>query len=50
VPAGDLEGHHDAVTHREIRYGAADLLDDPEGLVADDVTGCHERAERLVEV
>jgi uncharacterized protein (TIGR03086 family) len=48
--AGDVERDDDAVTDLQLRDGAADLLDDPHRLVADDVTGLHERRQRLVEM
>jgi hypothetical protein len=44
APAGDLERHHHPVAGRQVRDGAADLLDDPHGLVSEDVAFAHERA------
>src|SRR3546814_10123386 len=49
-PAGDLEGHDDAVAHRHPGEVAAHRLHDAHRLVAQDVAGAHERLERLVEV
>ena len=50
VAAGDLEGHDHPVAHREIAGLAAHLLHDAHGLVSEDVSLLHERAERLVQV
>ena len=50
VPAGDLEGDHDAVAGREVRDRAAHLLDDAHRLVAEHVALVHERPQDLVEV
>ena len=47
--AGDLEGYDDPVTDLEVDR-RADVLDDADGLVPEDVAGRQERPEHLVEV
>jgi hypothetical protein len=48
--AGDVEGDDDAVPGLDLCDLGADLLDDPHGLVAEDVALVDERSEHLVEV
>jgi hypothetical protein len=50
VPAGDVEGYHDAVAGRDVLDIGADLLDYAHRLVPDDVSLAHQRRELGVEV
>ena len=50
VPAGDLERDDDAVTDREVADLGPDFLHNPHRFVAHDVTGVHERGQRLIQV
>jgi hypothetical protein len=50
VPAGNVERNDDPVTDFEVVGLAADLLDHAHRLVAEDVAGCHEGAEHLVQM
>jgi hypothetical protein len=50
VAAGDVERDHDAIPDRQLADARPDRLDDPHGLVPEDVALGHERAEHLVDV
>jgi len=50
LAAGDVERHDDAVARGDVGDLGADLLDDPHGLVAEDVARVQVGAEHLVQV
>jgi hypothetical protein len=50
VPAGDIKRNHHPVSGPQTGDVRADLLDDPHGLVPENVAGLEERAEHSVQM